>query len=325
MTMNRRGFLLAGSAIAGAGAVQSASAQAIAADGRKVTEFGVEPNTGADQTEALQRAINEITAAGRPILLPAGTYECAGPLTLSGHGVLFGEHRLTRLNIGALQINEDAAPDFVANLYGIHFGRAATANQGPSISIKRAHLLFAHCNVTGGGNGGTAVSLIDCTGSVNALEISAAGEGSGIAVADSSLTISDCRIMNCGVGIQTSGDGHVLMQGNQISDCGTGISARGHGLVSGNVIRNAPEFGLKLGDPTGKGSILAQGNMIDGCRIGIGVAPTGDDIFASINMINGSQDGAIRAVAGEELVGPDLALESPEAYLNLTLGGNVAR
>jgi hypothetical protein len=84
-------------------------------------------------------------------------------------------------------------------------------------------------------------------------------------------------------------------------------------------------MGLKLGSAKSSGGIIAQGNVLQDCRVGIGVTASGDDIFASLNMIKGAKDGAIRAFDGDKLVGPDLARESAESYLNLTVAGNVVR
>jgi hypothetical protein len=123
--------------------------------------------------------------------------------------------------------------------------------------------------------------------------------------------------------IDAEGEG-VTISANNVFECNTGIVLRGSGIVTGNYV-SAKEYGLRLGSARGNGGIVAQGNVLRDCRIGIGVSSSGDDIFASLNMIKGAKDGAIRAFDGDKLVGSDLAQKSAESYLNLTVAGNVVR
>jgi hypothetical protein len=116
-----------------------------------------------------------------------------------------------------------------------------------------------------------------------------------------------------------------IVTGNQIAGCAIGISLSGSGTVSGNIVTGASAFGLRLGQNADSGTISATGNTLRDCATGIGVTAGGETILAALNLITGARDGAIRAFDGDRLVGPDLALESAEAYLNLTVVGNVAR
>jgi hypothetical protein len=139
------------------------------------------------------------------------------------------------------------------------------------------------------------------------------------------VSISGCDFGQCGTGAAISDSNAASITQNHFDKCGIGVALTGDGIVNNNVVNGAKNYGLKLGSAEGSGSILAQGNLIRDCRVGIGVAPAGDDIFATLNAIHGAKEGAIRAFDGDNLVGPDLAMESAEAYLNLTLIGNVAR
>jgi hypothetical protein len=126
----------------------------------------------------------------------------------------------------------------------------------------------------------------------------------------------------------SDGAGTANLTGNVIAGCGTGIALAGSGHVTGNTIRGATDFGLRLGGGHEGGIIFANNNIIIDCGIGIGVAANEETLLVSLNMINGMQGkttAAIRAFHGNDLVGPDLAFESAEAYLNLTVVGNVAR
>ena len=125
--------------------------------------------------------------------------------------------------------------------------------------------------------------------------------------------------------VKASSSGSSIVAQNQFDKCGIAVAADGIALVSGNIVKDAKEFGLKLGRGDGNGRVVAQGNLLENCRVGIGVAASGDDVFASLNLIHGAKNGSIRAFDGEKLVGSDLARESAEVYLNLTVAGNVAR
>lgn len=322
--MDRRDFLLAGSALASGGIAHSAYAAGAAPSavgGRTVAEFGVEPNSKADQTAALQRAIDERSAAGQAVILPAGTFR-AGSLILppvcsvvgvAGHTVV----HLDKLNAGSAS---EAVGSF--NLFGIDF-RQKTAITAPVLfSISNAAIRIGVCRFNKAGK--TALKLDRCSGNIDSVDLSGYAD-SAIAATASSLTIGGCIFNDCGVGVLASANGSTIIGQNQFRECDTGVAADGTCIVSGNVIKNAKDFGLKLGRAAGEGRILAQGNILDDCRVGIGVASSGDDIFASLNLIHGAKDGAIRAFDGEKLVGRDLARESAEVYLNLTVAGNVAR
>ena len=82
MPISRRN-LLAGSALAAFAAPLSARAQESrgAPQGIDATRYGVRANAEAEQTRALQKAIDEATRAGQPLWLAPGQYR-SGPLTL---------------------------------------------------------------------------------------------------------------------------------------------------------------------------------------------------------------------------------------------------
>jgi hypothetical protein len=138
------------------------------------------------------------------------------------------------------------------------------------------------------------------------------------------MTVSGCRFAAV-QGEAVKAEGAVSITANQVSRCSTGIALGGNGIVNGNVVTGASAMGLRLGGSGEAGQIVATGNNIHDCAVGIGVSASGETLFASLNLITGAKNGAVRAFDGQKLLGPDLARESSEAYLNLTVAGNVAR
>jgi hypothetical protein len=321
MSVDRRHFLLAGSAIAGGGLASAAYAATAVVPVRSVTEFGVELNSKADQTAALQKAINELSGAGQPVMLPAGVYNAA-KLTFRGNCSIIGVPGQTALYVDQLGMLPDNGQIGPFNLFGVNFHARDSKAISVHVLLSGAGVRIANCGFHGAG--ATALSLDACSGSIETLEISGYADH-GILAPRSALTIQGCQFGACGTAVKAPSSGSSIIAQNQFDKCGTAVATDGIALVSGNIVKDAKDFGLKLGRSDGSGRVVAQGNLLENCRVGIGVAASGDDIFASLNLIHSAKNGSIRAFDGEKLVGPDLARESAEVYLNLTVAGNVAR
>ncbi len=108
---------------------------------------------------------------------------------------------------------------------------------------------------------------------------------------------------------------------------GNGIAVEVDATVNGNVVENAPGFGIVIGWMRYLRDVSVTSNLIRNAHIGIGVSADGDAGRALIaeNLISGAKDGAIRAMDGPKPVGPDLALASAEDFGNLTVYANIAR
>ena len=325
MSLDRRHFLLAGSATVGGGfanaAYAASAAPAIAAGARSVIEFGVEPNSKADQSTPLQKAINELSATGQPVTLPAGAYN-AEKLTVPTQCSIIGVPGQTSLYVDQLGMVPGNDQIGLFNLFGVNFHARDPKGVSVHVLLSGVSIRIANCGFYGAG--AAALNLDACSGGVEALEISGYSD-TAILASRSALTIQGCHFSGCGTAVKALSSRSAIVTQNQFGRCGTAVAADGIALVSGNIVKDAKEFGLKLGRGDGEGRILAQGNLLENCGVGIGVAASGDDIFASLNLIHGSKNGSIRAFDGEKLVGPDLARESTEVYLNLTIAGNVAR
>lgn len=108
---------------------------------------------------------------------------------------------------------------------------------------------------------------------------------------------------------------------------GAGIGVEADSIVSGNLIENASAFGITIGSGVYLRDVSVTDNLLRDCQVGIGVSGESGAGQALItdNLISGSKQGAIRVVIGSNLIGPDLARESAEAYRNLAVYANVAR
>ena len=108
---------------------------------------------------------------------------------------------------------------------------------------------------------------------------------------------------------------------------GNGIAVEADATVNGNVVENAPGFGIVIGWMRHLRDVSVTSNLVRNAHIGIGVSAdqsAGRALIAE-NLISGAKDGAIRAMDGPKPVGPDLALASAEEFSNLTVYANVAR
>lgn len=298
MRLGRRGFLAGSGALAGGGYLFAASAKAAS---RPIAELGVVPDSGEDLSGALSKAIAELSESGQAVYLPGGTYNLLD-VTLPRKCVILGVSGQTRLVI---------------------------PSGGRAFSAHNVETLFLSGLIVEGGV--VAGNIRDVM--IDNLQVTLAEKTSVALTRAHTLSISHCQFEACsGTAIEVSTirdtTSAANLTGNLIRDCKTGIALTGSGHVSGNTVSGATDFGLRLGGGHEGGTILADGNIIRDCVTGIGVAANEETLLVSLNVINGLQDktkAAIRAFDGNDLIGPDLAFESSEAYLNLTVVGNVAR
>lgn len=334
MTFDRRGLLSAGMVTAGTGlglgllaAADQAAVAAPLTGGRSVLEFGAQAGTDAPQTAALQKAIEEIAKSGHPIFIPGGRY-VTGALKLPANCAITGVPGATMLLAKDTDTVFDAT-DGVFSFSGLLVdgangapskkGRALIAVTGGEVNVIRCSLKNAPAH---------ALRLEKCAGALHGVEIEAA-QGAGVWGDElAAFTVSQCRVNRSRAeGIRVASGrapGGVVVAQNHVAGCqGAGIAVGGNAVVTGNFVSQA-RFGLKLGGG-GDGHIMASGNLMRECSVGIGVASSGEMIFATLNLINAPRDGGVRAFDGDKLLGPDLTRQSAEAYLNLTVAGNVVR
>lgn len=104
---------------------------------------------------------------------------------------------------------------------------------------------------------------------------------------------------------------------------GTGITVEADTAVTGNVVENAPRYGIAVGWGRFMRNVIASGNMIRQCHRGIGVSVvdgTGACVISD-NVISDSEDGAIIGLRWNEVASADLQRDAGR-YAHLTVERN---
>ena len=104
---------------------------------------------------------------------------------------------------------------------------------------------------------------------------------------------------------------------------GTGISVEADTAVTGNVVENAPNYGIAIGWGEFMRDVVASGNVLRKCRRGIGVSVvdgTGSCVVSD-NVISGAGDGAIVGLRWADVASTDLARDA-RRYGKLTVERN---
>jgi uncharacterized secreted repeat protein (TIGR03808 family) len=110
-------------------------------------------------------------------------------------------------------------------------------------------------------------------------------------------------------------------------DAGVGIYIEADASVTGNVIENAPAFGIVAGWGRYLRDVAITGNVIRNGFIGIGVSvqPGAGTALVSGNLISGASRGAVVGLDHARPVTPDLTAEGAARYPQIALSGNVVK
>jgi uncharacterized secreted repeat protein (TIGR03808 family) len=110
-------------------------------------------------------------------------------------------------------------------------------------------------------------------------------------------------------------------------DAGIGIYVEADTTVSGNVIENAPSFGIVAGWGKYLRDVAITGNVIRNAFAGIGVSvtPGAGTALVNNNMISETPRGAIVGLDHARPVTPDLSAEGAPRFAQVVVGMNVAR
>jgi hypothetical protein len=258
--MDRRDFVgLSGvAALLGAGAANAAPAPPVFS-GKTVLDFGVEPDSPADQSSAMQKAIAALSEARQPIAIPAGNYRAA-KLVLPSNATVLGVPGLTVLTApGKAPVFETPARD--VSLRGLTFAGWAL------LALNCQNLSIADCQVL----------------SSPSVGFSCAGTG---------IQIAGNRFSACAkAAIEVSGQG--MVTGNLVSGPGQiGIRLAGpvpRGTVS--VVNNRIEgtgVGIAASDPDFTYAFIAM-NMILGARNG-GIRALNGEEFIGKDLVRGGSE-----------------------------------
>jgi len=105
---------------------------------------------------------------------------------------------------------------------------------------------------------------------------------------------------------------------------GVGITVEADTTVSGNVIENAPLYGMKIGWGPYMRNVAATGNVIRQCPTGIAVTVVegAGAAIISDNVIDGATNGAVVGHRWSDVATGDLARTGSAGHANLTVERN---
>jgi uncharacterized secreted repeat protein (TIGR03808 family) len=110
-------------------------------------------------------------------------------------------------------------------------------------------------------------------------------------------------------------------------DAGVGIYIEADSSVTGNVIENAPSFGIVAGWGKYLRDIAITGNVIRKAFVGIGVSvvPGAGTALVNNNMISETPRGAVVGLDHARAVTTDLSAEGAQRYAQVVVGTNAIR
>ena len=295
MRLSRRDMILSG---LGLGVAFAAGPRLARANWAGPSTFGVAPAGGTvDQTSMLQDAIDAAAASGTPLFLPPGIYSTRRLELRSGtHLTGMPGKSILRSRDGGGLIGVEQAEDIRLDGIVLDGGGRDMGIEGALFAatmVKRLQL--SSCRFLRSGSGAILVSRSENVIIAGNMIDRAA---TGIAVTNGTTACKPVRI-----------------KGNLVRNLffrktalfhGNGITVEADAIVTGNVVENAPGFGILVGRDVRDVSIAK--NDIRNAHIGIGIpAAIAETAPIAGNRISGVKDGAIRAMNGPTPVGPDLA------------------
>ena len=110
-------------------------------------------------------------------------------------------------------------------------------------------------------------------------------------------------------------------------DAGIGIYVEADTSVSGNVIENAPSFGIIAGWGKYLRDVVISGNVIRNAFVGVGVSvvPGAGTALVNNNMISETPRGAVVGLDHALPVTPDLSTEGAQRFAQVVIGTNAVR
>jgi uncharacterized secreted repeat protein (TIGR03808 family) len=110
-------------------------------------------------------------------------------------------------------------------------------------------------------------------------------------------------------------------------DAGVGIYIEADSSVTGNVIENAPSFGIIAGWGRYLRDVAITGNVIRNAFVGVGVSvvPGAGTALVNNNMISETPRGAVVGLDHARAVTTDLSLTGAQHYAQVIVGSNAVR
>lgn len=110
-------------------------------------------------------------------------------------------------------------------------------------------------------------------------------------------------------------------------DAGIGIYVEADTSVSGNVIENAPSFGIVAGWGKYLRDVVISGNVIRKAFVGVGISvtPGAGTALVNNNMISETPRGAVVGLDHARPITPDLCTEGAQRFAQVVIGTNAVR
>jgi uncharacterized secreted repeat protein (TIGR03808 family) len=110
-------------------------------------------------------------------------------------------------------------------------------------------------------------------------------------------------------------------------DAGIGIYVEADTSVTGNVIENAPSFGIVAGWGKYLRDVVISGNVIRNAFVGVGVSvmPGAGIALVNGNMISETPRGAVVGLDHGRAITPDLSIDGAQRFAQVVVGANAVR
>ncbi|MDA7947660.1 MAG: TIGR03808 family TAT-translocated repetitive protein [Hyphomicrobiaceae bacterium] len=251
MILNRRQMMAgglgmsAGLAAAAGPRVASARASSPAAAVRSVADYGIRPDTDADQTSRFQTAIDDAAKSGQVLHLPAGAYR-VGALQLRSNSQISGVPGLSLLKFSPGNAALTATKANNIHLTGLVLdgsGNAPAGDSNVSALLSANHvsgIAITACKITSSRTNG--ISLNACSGQISDSEVENVAL-TGVFCNDSAgLDVSHNHVHNCGNnGIQiwrsSAGEDGTIVAHNRIDGIRAALGGSGQYGNGINVFR----------------------------------------------------------------------------------------
>jgi uncharacterized secreted repeat protein (TIGR03808 family) len=335
-------------------ALLSPSVRAQSLDGGAI---GLLQDSVDDQSAALEAAMNQAVANGRPLFIPAGTYRVGNLLAPSGlrmHGVP-GRSMLTSAGTGPILRLSGSAQVSLQSLgfVGATPGTEGQVEDGLVTIDASSDIAIEGCSFTGGSGNGVAIR--DAAATITGSSFAGHGLAAIFSLDSRGLMLSGNRIIGCennGIqiwGSQNRHDGSIIT-GNTIARIGWrngGNGQNGNGInvfraddvvVANNQLSDCAFTAIRLNSTnnvtvsgnvcraSGEVAIFSEfafsgsvitGNLIDGAAGGISV--TNLDSGGHLAVVSGN---IVRDIAARSEVNPDTTPFGIFAEADVAVTGN---
>jgi uncharacterized secreted repeat protein (TIGR03808 family) len=272
-------------------------------------------------------------------------------LSFDAQGLVVSQNTISGANDNGIEIlrtviGDDGTLVIDNRIEDIRAGPGGSGQYGNAINAFRAGNVIVrgnrirNCDYSG--VRGNSASNIQISGNSisNVREVALYSEFSfeGAVIANNTVDIAATGISVCNF---NEGGRLSVVQGNIIrnllpkrpigtapdDDAGVGIYIEADTSVTGNVIENAPSFGIIAGWGKYLRDVAITGNVIRNSLIGIGVSvtPGAGTALVNNNMISGTGRGAVVGLDHARPVTSDLAAEGAQRFAQVVMGTNAAR